>query len=104
MKDPADAFFLHVQGSGRIRLDDGRVMRVGFAAKNGRPYTPIGKVLIERGAIARDKMSMQAIRAWLLLNPGEMQELFWKNQSFIFFRDFSSDLPADRTNFTFQIP
>ena len=87
LKDPADAFFLHIQGSGRIKLDDGSVIRAGFAAKNGRPYTPIGKVLIDRGAIAREKMSMQAIRAWLLLNPGKMQDLFWKNQSFIFFRE-----------------
>lgn len=86
LKDATDAFFLHVQGSGRIKLDNGNVMRAGFAAKNGRPYTPIGRVLIERGAIARNKMSMQAIRAWLLLNPDKAQEIFWKNQSFIFFR------------------
>ncbi len=87
LKDPADAFFLHIQGSGRIKLDDGSVMRAAFAAKNGRKYTAIGKVLIDNGAIARDKMSMQAIRAWLLLNQDKMQGLFWKNQSFIFFRD-----------------
>ena len=86
LRDATDAFFLHIQGSGRIRLAEGGVMRAGFAAKNGRPYTPIGRVLIRRGAIARDKMSMQAIRAWLLLNPGKARELFWQNQSFIFFR------------------
>ncbi len=86
LKDRTDAFFLHIQGSGRIKLDTGGVMRVGFAAKNGHPYTPIGKVLIDWGAIERKKMSMQAIRAWLALNGHRAQELFWKNQSFIFFR------------------
>ncbi|MEM8648037.1 MAG: MltA domain-containing protein [Pseudomonadota bacterium] len=93
LKDPTDAFFLHIQGSGRVRLDTGGALRVGFAAKNGRPYTPIGKILIERGEIARENISMQSIRAWLLLNPDQAQELFWKNQSFIFFRKSAASDP-----------
>ncbi|MCP5080410.1 MAG: transglycosylase [Alphaproteobacteria bacterium] len=93
LKDPTDAFFLHIQGSGRVRLDTGGALRVGFAAKNGRPYTPIGKILIERGEIARENISMQSIRAWLLLNAGKAQELFWKNQSYIFFRKSGASDP-----------
>ncbi len=93
LKDPTDAFFLHIQGSGRVKLDTGGALRVGFAAKNGRPYTPIGKILIERGEIARENISMQSIRAWLLLNPDKAQELFWKNQSFIFFRKSAASDP-----------
>lgn len=93
LKDPSDAFFLHIQGSGRIKLDTGGALRVGFAAKNGRPYTPIGKILIDRGEIARENMSMQSIRAWLLLNADQAQALFWKNQSYIFFRKSDASDP-----------
>ncbi|MEM7425157.1 MAG: MltA domain-containing protein [Pseudomonadota bacterium] len=93
LRDPVDAFFLHIQGSGRIWLGNEETIRVGFAAKNGRPYTPVGRILIKRGAIARDKMSMQAIRAWLTLNPDKMRELFWRNQSFIFFREIPIRYP-----------
>lgn len=93
LKDATDAFFLHIQGSGRVRLDTGGALRVGFAAKNGRPYTPIGKILIQRGEIARENISMQSIRAWLLLNPEKAQELFWKNQSYIFFRKSGASDP-----------
>ncbi len=87
LDDPADAFFLHVQGSGRVRLDTGEVIRVGYAAKNGRPYTAIGKILIDWNELERKKVTMQSIRAWLTLNPHRLDELFWKNQSFIFFRE-----------------
>ena len=63
--DAVDAFFLHVQGSGRVVLRDGTVMRVGYAGSNGHPYTAIGRALIRRGAISPDDISMQTIRAWL---------------------------------------
>ncbi|HEX7775055.1 MAG TPA: MltA domain-containing protein [Parvibaculum sp.] len=86
LADPVDAFFLHVQGSGRVRLEDGRVMRLAFAAKNERPYTSIGKLLIERGAIAKDDVSMQTIRAWLEAHPSEIHPLLRQNQSYIFFK------------------
>lgn len=81
-----DAFFLHVQGSGRVKMTNGEVVRVGYAAKNGRPYVAIGRVLIKRGAISKDHMSMQAIRAWLAANPAEARSLFATNPSYIFFR------------------
>jgi len=61
--DAIDAFFLHIQGSGRIRLDDGSKMRIGYAGANGHPYTAIGRILIKRGEIGREHMSMQAIRS-----------------------------------------
>ena len=82
-----DAFFIHVQGSARISLPDGNVMRVGFAAKSGHPYTAIGRVLIDRGALRREDVTMQTIRAWLERNPAEAQDVMWRNRSFIFFRE-----------------
>ena len=66
---PIDAFFLHIQGSGRIRLPNKNVLRVGFAGHNRHPYTAIGRVLVRRGAIERKAVSMQSIRAWLSAHP-----------------------------------
>jgi membrane-bound lytic murein transglycosylase A len=85
--DPADAFFLHIQGSGRVVLPDGEVVRVGYAGHNGRGYVAIGRLLIERGEIPREQMSMQAIRAWLA-NAGHERatELLRGNPSYVFFR------------------
>lgn len=88
-----DAFFLHIQGSGRVRLPDGGVMRVGFAAKNGRPYTPIGRILVADGEIPRDEISMQSIRTWLEANPDRAQPLMWRNESFIFFQEVAAARP-----------
>ena len=87
LADPVDAFFLHVQGSGRIRLSDGTTMRLAFAGKNGQPYTSIGKVLIARGAIAPEDVSMQTIRAWLNGHRDEMPGILRQNESYIFFRE-----------------
>ena len=91
--DAADAFFLHIQGSGRIRLDDGREMRIGYAGANGHPYTAIGRILIKRGEIEREHMSMQAIRGWLASHPDQAQVLMAKNASFIFFREIAGEGP-----------
>jgi membrane-bound lytic murein transglycosylase A len=84
--DPVDAFFLQVQGSGRVVMADGQVVRVGFAGRNGRPYRSIGRELIERGEIAPENMSMQAIRAWLAARPDEAPALLRQNGSYVFFR------------------
>jgi peptidoglycan lytic transglycosylase A len=85
--DPVDAFFLHIQGSGRLRLHDGRLLRVGYAGQNGRPYKAIGKLLIDTGAVPRERMSMQAIRAWLAAaGPGEAADTLRHNPSYVFFR------------------
>lgn len=91
LADPVDAFFLHVQGSGRVRLEDGQVMRLAFAAKNQRDYTSIGKLLIERGAIPRDEVSMQTIRAWLAANPNDVQPILRQNDSYIFFKNLAAN-------------
>src|SRR5208282_2752491 len=63
--DPIDAFFLHIQGSGRIALDDGGAMNIGYGASNGRQYVAIGKELVARGTLTKDDVTMQSIRAWL---------------------------------------
>jgi membrane-bound lytic murein transglycosylase A len=91
--DPVDAFFLHIQGSGRVVLDDGRLIRVGYAAQNGHPYVAIGRELIARGAMAREDVSMQSIRAWLRANPSEMAAVMNANPSYVFFRALDGDGP-----------
>lgn len=91
--DPVDAFFLHIQGSGRVRLADGSTMRVGYAAQNGHPYLAIGRPLIDRGAIPKNRVSMQSIRAWLAANPGEAERVMWLNASYVFFREIDGDGP-----------
>ncbi|MBL4740146.1 MAG: murein transglycosylase A [Sneathiella sp.] len=88
-----DAFFLHIQGSGRIQMDDGSHMRVGYAAQNGHSYFAIGKTLIEEGHVPREKMSMQAIREWLENNPEKADEVMNKNASYIFFRELKTSGP-----------
>ncbi len=91
--DPVDAFFLHIQGSGLVRLDDGSTARIGYAGQNGRPYLAIGGPLIANGAIARAEISMQAIRNWLADNPGEATALMNRNPSYVFFREIAGDGP-----------
>lgn len=88
-----DKFFLQIQGSGRVVLQDGSVMRVGYAGTNGRPYTAIGRALIDRGIVEREKMSMQAIREWLAANPEEGATLMRTNESYVFFRELTGPGP-----------
>ena len=87
LADPVDAFFIHIQGAARISLTDGRTMRVTYAAKTGHPYTPIGRVLVERGALARGTATMPAIRAWLADHRQEAAAVMAENRSYIFFRE-----------------
>lgn len=94
LADPVTAFFVHIQGSARIRLGDGRILRVGFAAKNGWPYTPIGRILIERGEIARADMTAARLEAWLRAHPAEAPALMRANRSYIFFRPVEGLDPA----------
>jgi membrane-bound lytic murein transglycosylase A len=93
LADPVDAFFLHVQGSGRVRLEDGRVLRVGYAGNNGHDYVAIGRVLIERGDIPREEISMQSIRAWLAAHPAEAPGIMNANPRYIFFRAIEGEGP-----------
>lgn len=93
VEDPVDAFFLHIQGSGRVTLPDGGTVRVGYAAQNGHPYLAIGRPLVERGAIPSDRVSMQSIRAWLAANPAEADRVMWLNASYVFFREIAGEGP-----------
>ncbi len=91
--DPVDAFFLHIQGSGRVLFADGSTMRVGYDGHNGHDYTSIGRILIERGEVSKENMSMQAIRKWMAAHPKKGQDLMRENSSFIFFRELKDDGP-----------
>ena len=85
--DPVELFFLQIQGSGRLRFDNGDVYRVGYDGKNGHPYTAIGRVLVERGEMPLENVSLQSIKAWLAANRGEVaDELLAQNASYVFFR------------------
>ena len=86
VKDPIDLFFLHIQGSGLLQLPDGRRLQVGYAAANGRAYRSIGRLLIDRGKISQDEMSMQRLRLYLSEHPEERSEIFAYNESYVFFR------------------
>ena len=90
--DPIDLFFLQIQGSGRIELDSGETIRVGYAEQNGHPYRSIGRVLAERGDLPLEKTSMQGIKAWARANPGRLTDLLNQNGSYVFFRELPSDL------------
>ncbi len=94
LKSWADLFFMQVQGSGRVRLPDGSAIRLAYAAKSGLPYTSIGKVLIDRGEMTREGMSMQALRAWLDANPDQARQLLWQNRSYVFFRKLEGVDPS----------
>ena len=94
LKSWVDAFFIQVQGSGRIRFKDGSTMRLAYGAKSGQPYTGIGGILVERGVLTRDNMSMQALRQWMKDNPGQARQLMWENKSFVFFREVTVDDPS----------
>ncbi len=83
--DKIDLFFLHIQGSGKVQLEDGTIINVGYAQQNGRGYYPIGRKLIEEGYIAKEDMSLQAIRKWLKENPKQIDAILNLNESYIFF-------------------
>lgn len=91
--DPIAAFFLHVQGSGRVQLAEGSEMRLGYAAQNGHPYSAIGRELINRGALRREEVSLQTIRAWLEAHPKEAREVMETNPSYIFFQELKGEGP-----------
>lgn len=81
-----DAFFMHVQGQGRVALSNGQSLRLSYAAKAGHPYTGIGHILVEKGIAPADKMSMQFLRGWMDRNPKAARDLMWRNKSYIFFQ------------------
>ncbi|MCQ1574099.1 murein transglycosylase A [Neorhizobium galegae] len=93
-KSKVDVFFIHVQGAARLRYPDGSIRRITYAAKAGHPFSPIGKLLIDRGEIDPAKISMQSIRAWLARNPAKVDEVLWHNRSYIFFREADVSDPS----------
>ncbi|MGA0540600.1 murein transglycosylase A [Neotabrizicola sp. VNH66] len=95
LDDPVEVFFLHIQGSGRIRMTDGSVIRVGYAGKNGHPYRSVGQELVRRGIFTAHEVSAGTIANWVRRNPKLGAELLNHNPSYIFFRRID-DLPADK--------
>lgn len=87
VRNQTDLLFMQIQGSARIKLEDGTLVRINYDAHNGHPYTPIGRVLIDRGIIPREEMSMQRIRQWIADNPDKEDELRRQNKSYVFFRE-----------------
>ena len=91
--DPYEAFFLEIQGSGRLRLPDGSVMRSGYDSQNGRDYVAIGKVLLDNGALPKGGVSMDSIIAWLRANPARAPQVLAANPSVVFFREITGEGP-----------
>jgi len=85
--DPVALFFLQIQGSGRVRFEDGEMARIEYAGENGRPYTAIGRILVASGRIARNEVSLENIRLWLKANPRLAQSVMEADQSFVFFQE-----------------
>ncbi|MEM6658987.1 MAG: murein transglycosylase A [Pseudomonadota bacterium] len=91
--DPVELFFLQIQGSGRVRLPDGSMLRVGYGGANGHPYRSIGAELIRRGALGAHQVSAQMIRSWVRKNPEAGAELLFHNPSYVFFREVTRVAP-----------
>ncbi|MBF8744301.1 murein transglycosylase A [Pseudomonas monteilii] len=100
LTDPMDLQFLQIQGSGRIQLEDGRQLRVGYADQNGHPYRPIGRWLVEQGLLKKEDVSMGSIHAWAEANPQRVPELLASNPSYVFFstRPDSNEGPRGSLN------
>ncbi len=96
--DPVDAFFLHIQGSGRVVMEDGSSLRVGYDGQNGHTYYAVGRELVKRGILEKDAVSMQSIRAWLETNPEEAHDFMNLNPSYIFFRVLEGEGPLGAAN------
>ena len=92
--DPVDAFFLQIQGSGRVRLAEGGIVRVGYADQNGYPYVSVGRILVERGELPLERASLQGIREWGQRNPQKLGPLLDENPSYVFFREVAPPAPG----------
>lgn len=91
--DPIDLFFLQIQGSGRLRLPDGGVIRLGYAQQNGHRYVALGRLMRERNLLPAGEISLQSIQAWLRANPEQGRALMRENPSYIFFRELTGPGP-----------
>lgn len=94
LRDQVDAFTVHIQGSTRVRLSNGQVMRVAFDGKNGQPYTSIGRVAVQEGHLKLEEATMDRLSAWMRANPDEGRRLMRMNKSYIFFRHAKELNPA----------
>lgn len=93
--DPVELFFLQIQGSGRIRLDNGQTIRVGYRGANGHPYRSIGVELVRRGIYSAHQVSAQVIKNWVRRNPAAGRELLFHNPSYVFFRELKNVAPSE---------
>jgi membrane-bound lytic murein transglycosylase A len=93
--DPVAAFFLQIQGSGRVKLDGGGMPRLGYDGENGQPYVSIGRILVERGEMTLDQVSAQSIKSWFASHPDQAKELMDRNQSYVFFRALPESNESD---------
>lgn len=91
---PIDAFFIQIQGSGVVSMDDGSIMRVGYAGQNGHPYYAVGRELVKTGQLNKDDVSMQAIKDWMIKNPAKAKDLMTTNKSYVFFREVEGAGPV----------
>lgn len=91
---PVDAFFIQIQGSGIVALDDGSVMRVGYAGQNGHPYYAVGRELVKSGELTKGNVSLQSIQEWMETNPDKAQDLMTTNKSYVFFRELKGEGPV----------
>ena len=91
LDDPVELFYMQVQGSGVVRLPDGSAIRLTYAGKNGYPYTSIGKLLVERGEIAKGAANMEAVKAWLHADPARGRALMEENRSYVFFAELGGE-------------
>jgi membrane-bound lytic murein transglycosylase A len=98
VSDEWEAFSLQVQGSGQVKLPDGRSVRVGYDGQNGHEYQSVGRIMIERGLMQKGKATMQGILGWARANPDQARELFNQNRSFVFFREIKGDGPIGALN------
>ncbi len=94
VEDPVELFFLQIQGSGRIELEDGKRVKIGYADQNGHPYASIGKKLIDMGELKPEEASMQGIKNWAEKNPERLYVLLGQNPSYVFFREQPDTLSA----------
>lgn len=94
LEDPVDVFFIHVQGAARLRMPDGKMRRVTYAAKSGQRFSGPGRILADLGEIPLAAVTMQSIRAWFRAHPERVDEILWRNRSFIFFREAPVDDPS----------
>ena len=104
LKSKIDLFFLHIQGSGRVLLKDGSIIRVGFEGKNGHKYVSIGKILISRGVFETNTITQKKVKEWIFDNPEQGDELLLENPSYIFFKIISDLMDSDGPMGTMKVP